>query len=204
MLSKFIQLQLYTVVPTLLAPQILGFWVTCQAETMPLRHGRRWGPPQTASHIHISHIQSVWAHWYAVQRHIVAALYSLYPPYLAQILWFWFTCWAKMMPLRHGWGWQPSETASPIHIKHIQSVWAHWYAVKRHTVAALYSYTHHTWLRFRGIVDIVILTARDGAPSLTCFFALGLGWGGILWSCQIFQVNICIVHDIADQWLLKL
>ena len=78
MLSKFIQLQLYTVVPTLLAPQILGFWVTCRAETMPLRHGWGWGPPQTASHIHISHIQSVWAHWYAVQRHIVAALYTVY------------------------------------------------------------------------------------------------------------------------------
>ncbi len=46
------------------------------------------------------------------------------------------------------WGWQPPETASPIHIRHIQSVWAHWYAVQRHTVAAVYSYTHPTWLRF--------------------------------------------------------
>ena len=149
-------------------------------------------------------IYKVFEHIDMLSKGIHCSHIQLYPPYLAQILGFWVTCRTKMMPFHHGWGWQPPQTASPIHIKHIQSVWAHWYAVKRHTVAALYSYTHHTWLRSRGIVDIVILTARDGARSLTCFFALGLGWGGILWSCRIFQVNICIVHDIADQWLLKL
>ena len=46
--------------------------------------------------------------------------------------------------------WQPPQTASPIHITHIQRVWAHWYAVHWHTAAALHSYTHPSWLRFWG------------------------------------------------------
>jgi len=60
------------------------------------------------------------------------------------------TCGVKMMSLRHhGWGWQPHQTASPIHIRHIQWVWAHWYyAVHGHMLAALHSYTNTTWLRF--------------------------------------------------------
>ncbi len=180
---------------------------------MLLRHGWGWQPLQTTSLIHIRHIQNSWAHWDAVQRHTVAALYS-YTHYLCQILGFWVTCPAKMMPLSTGWGWQPPQTASPIHtghiksfrahwytvlgiqlqpytvipilfgpgfgalghmlrcndaimsrlrlratsnhfspihIRHIECVWSHWYAVQRHTgVAALYRYTHPTWLWFWG------------------------------------------------------
>jgi hypothetical protein len=71
-------------------------------------------------------------------------------PYLAQIWGFWVTCGVKMMSLCHGWGWQPHQTASLIHIRHTQSVWAHWYAVHGHTLSALHSYTHPTWLRFWG------------------------------------------------------
>ncbi len=158
--------------------QILGFWVTCGVKMMSLCHGWSWQPPQTASHIHIRHIQSVWAHWYAVHGHTVSALQSythllgsdfgvlgnlwsqnyvimswlkltatsnwfpnpyktftkclgmliccpwaygisltqLYPPYLAQILGLWVTCGVKMMSLCHGWGWQPPQTVSCIHI----------------------------------------------------------------------------------------
>ena len=55
--------------------------------------------------------------------------------------------WSQMMSLRHVWGWQPPQTASRIHIWHIQSVWAHSYAVHRRRVAALHSYIHPTWLR---------------------------------------------------------
>ena len=54
------------------------------------------------------------------------------------------------MSLCHGWGWQPPQIAYHIHIRHIQSVWVHWYAVHRHMVAAVHSYTHLTWLRFWG------------------------------------------------------
>ena len=43
------------------------------------------------------------------------SLTELYPHYfLAQILEFWVTCGVKMMPLCHGWGWQPPQTASHI------------------------------------------------------------------------------------------
>ena len=55
---------------------------------------------------------------------------------------FWVTFGVNMMSLRHGWGLQPTQTASRIHISHIQSVWAHWHAIHRHTVAALNSNTH--------------------------------------------------------------
>ena len=54
------------------------------------------------------------------------------------------------MSTRCGWGWGSPQTASPIHIRHIQSVWAHCYAVLRHTVTVLNSYTHPTWLIFWG------------------------------------------------------
>jgi hypothetical protein len=174
--------------------------------------------PQTASHIHIRHIRCVWACWYAIYRHMVAALHiythptwlrcwgsgslveskwchyvmvegdghtsncfpnpyktyrmslstlicwpwaygssctRLYPPYLAQMLGLWVTWGVKMMSLCHGWSWQPPQTASHIHIRYIQSVWAHWYAVQRHIVAALHSYTNSNRLRFGGSGSLV-------------------------------------------------
>ncbi len=82
------------------------------------------------------------------------SLTQLYPHFLGQILGFWVTCGVKMMSLCHGWGWQPPQTASHMHIRHIQSIWAHWYAVHWHTVEALHSFTHRTWLRFRGTWSI--------------------------------------------------
>ncbi len=57
-----------------------------------------------------------------------------------------------MMWLCHGWGWQPPQTASHIHIRHIKSAWAHWYAIHGHTISALNMYTHLTWLRVWGSV----------------------------------------------------
>ncbi len=91
--------------------------------------------PQSILDIYIS----IWTHWYAAHRHTVAALHS-YPPYLAQILGFWVTYGVEMMSLRHGWGWQPPQTASCIYIRYIQTVWEHWYAVHMQMVAALHSY----------------------------------------------------------------
>ena len=70
-------------------------------------------------------IQSVWTHRYAFNQHTAAALHR-YPSYLSQILGLGFTCGVKMMSLHHGWGWQPPGTSSPIYIRHIHSVWAHW------------------------------------------------------------------------------
>ncbi len=127
--------------------QILGFWLTCWVKMMSLCHG--WGlqPPQTAFHIDIRHIQSVSAHWYAVHGNMPVA-WNRYPHYLGQILGFWITCWVKMMSLCYGWGWQPPQTASCIHSRHVQSVWAHWYAVHVYMALASNSYTHTTWVSF--------------------------------------------------------
>ncbi len=118
---------------------------------MSLHHGWSWQPPQTAPPIYLRHFQSVWVHWYAVHWHKVAVLHSN----LTQVLGFWVTCGVKMMSLRHGWGWQPPQTASRIHIRHIHSVWAHWYAVHRHMIAALHSYTQPIWLRIWGFGALV-------------------------------------------------
>jgi hypothetical protein len=74
---------------------------------------------------------------------------------LGQILGFGVTCGVKMMWLCHGWRCQPPQTASHIHVRHTQSVWAHWCAVHWYTVAALHSFTHPTWLRFWGTWSLV-------------------------------------------------
>jgi len=115
-----------------------------------LRHG--WGcqPPQTASCIHSRHIQSGWAHSNAVHWHTVADLHSFTHP---SRLRFWgsVTCGVKIKSLCHGWRWQPPQTASCIHSRHIQSGWAHWFEVHMHTVAASHSYTHTTWHKYWGL-----------------------------------------------------
>ncbi len=121
---------------------------------MSLHHSWEWQPHKTASHIHIRHKQSVWAHWYDVHGHTVAALHR-YSHYFAQILVFWVTCGVKMMSLRHSWGWRTPKTASCIHIRHVQSVWAHWYDVHGHRVGASNRYTHTIWVRYWGSGSLV-------------------------------------------------
>ncbi len=65
--------------------------------------------------------------------------------------------WVKMIWLCHGCGWQSHQTASRIHIRNVECVWAHWYTVHWHTVAALHSFTYPTWLRFWGTWPLVEL-----------------------------------------------
>jgi hypothetical protein len=84
-----------------------------------------------------------------------SCLKQLYKPYLAHIFGFWVTCGVKMMSLRHWWSWQPPQTASCIHIGHIQSVWAHWYAVHGHMAVASNSNTHLTWFRCLDSLSLV-------------------------------------------------
>ncbi len=111
-------------------------------------------PPQTSSHIHIHTYKNVWAHWYAVHRHMVATSHR-YTHRLGSDFGALGHLRSQMLWLCHGWGWQPPNTASHIHIRHIQSVWAHWYAAHGHTVSALHSYTHPTLLRFWGSGSLV-------------------------------------------------
>ncbi len=149
--------------------QILGLWVTCGVKMMWLCHGWGWQSPQTASHIHIRHAQSIWAHLYTVHWHMVAALHRFTHPTRSQFLGSGTLAESKsildmynvfehidmlsmgiqyhpysfiptlllgldfgvlgLMWCQHdvnGWGWQSPQTASHIHIRHIQSVWAHW------------------------------------------------------------------------------
>jgi hypothetical protein len=108
-------------------------------EIIPLRY--RWGcrtfqtPPHIHEIHHITHIQCGWAHWYVIHWHTAAALLHSFT-YTTWIR-FWGSGSLVMMWLCHGCGWQ----ASLIYIRHIQSAWAHWYAVHWHTAAAfLYSY----------------------------------------------------------------
>ena len=101
---------------------------------------------------------------------LVAALNSFTHSTRGQILGFWFTCGVEMMSLRHGWGWQPPQTASCIHIIYKKNVWqAHCYAVHRHTVAALHSYTDTSWLRFGGSGSLL--------ESKWCQYVTMDGWG---------------------------
>ncbi len=105
---------------------------------MPLRDGWGWYPPQTASHIHIRHILSVWSIGMLSQGHILyhyTGQGARWPP----ILKWKVPCGVEMMPLHHGWGWFPPQTASHIHIRYIlcvcaismlsQGIWVHPYIV---------------------------------------------------------------------------
>jgi hypothetical protein len=90
---------------------------------IPLCHSWGWHPPQTTSHIHIRHIQSVWAHWYAVSRVYGCTITPFHRPSWPQIWEFWVTWGVEMLPLHHGSGIYSPQTSSYIHIRHIQSVW---------------------------------------------------------------------------------
>ncbi len=89
-------------------------------------------------------IYKVFEHiWYAVHRHTVSALHS-YPPYLALIWGLWVTyaesTWCHYIMVEAD---SPLKLL-PVSMLTIWSVWAHWYAVHGHIVAALHSYTHTT------------------------------------------------------------
>ncbi len=101
--------------------QILELWVTYGVEIMQLHHGWDWYPPQTASHIHIRHIHSVWAIGMLSQGHMGAPSYHTQ----AKLAWDFgisVSCGVEMMPFHHGWGWY-SPQIDHIHIIHVQCVW---------------------------------------------------------------------------------
>ncbi len=110
-----------------------------------------WQPPQTAPPIYIRQIQSVLTHWYLVHWHTVSALHSY-----THTTWLRFGGSGPLEELK--WchdimvgGWQPPHTASCIHIRHLQSVWAHRYSVHWHRVSALHrSCNQSIWLIFGG------------------------------------------------------
>ncbi len=97
------------------------------------------------------------------------------------------------MWLCHGWGWQPPQTASPIHVRNIQIVWAHCYAIHGHLVLALHSYSHPTWLRFLGSGSLVESTWYDYVMVETDSH-LKLCPTSILDICKVFEHIASAIH----------
>jgi hypothetical protein len=134
----------HTIPPAKLAPNVLEFCVTWGVTIMPLHHV--WGchPSQMTSHIHIRYINSVWAFDMLSQGHMGAPLSHSIGQVGSKIwdFWFWVTWGVEMMPLCHGWGCHPIlQSASHIHIRHIQSVWAFVMLSQRYMSAPLYHST---------------------------------------------------------------
>ncbi len=129
MLSMGIQYQPYTVIPTVLLGSDFGVLGHLWSQNDVIMSWMRL----TATSNCFPHPYWTYTNWLRTFIGYPCAdsisLTQLYPPYLGQILGFWVTWGVKMMWLCHGWGWQPPQTASHIHIGHIQSIWAHWYAV---------------------------------------------------------------------------
>ncbi len=67
--------------------------------------------------------------------------YIIIPAKLAPDFGIWVTCGLKMMPLHHGWGWHPPQTASHIHVWHIKCVWGFGLLSQGLMGAPLYWYT---------------------------------------------------------------
>ncbi len=121
---------------------------------MPLRDGWGWYPPQTASHIHIWHIVIFWCIGMLSQGHMSAPLYHYTGQQVAHnfgilgqlsiVEWKW----CHWMPLHHGWGWCPPQTASHIHIRHIQCAWVIGILSQGHMGAPFYPYTSKVGPRF--------------------------------------------------------
>ena len=88
------------------------------------------------------------SHWYAVSRAYGCPLVPLHRPSWPQIWGLRVTWGVKMMTQCHGWGWYSPQTASYIHIRHIQSVWAIGMLSQGHMGAPLYRYTIQVGPRF--------------------------------------------------------
>ncbi len=137
----------YSIPPAKLAPDFGSLWVTWGFKMMPICHVWCWYPPQTSVYIHIRHIQGVWVWAIGMlsQGHTMGApVYHSTGQVDSDVGILRVAYGVEMMPSHYGWGCHHIQTASPIHIIHIQSVWAHWYWYAfqgRHRVAALHHYT---------------------------------------------------------------
>ena len=120
-------------------------------------------------------ILSVWAHWYDIHMHIVAALHSythtnwlrlwdtwsLVEPKWCDYVMFEADSHLKLLPTSKWCHFIMFEAdshlklSSRIHVRHLN-----WYGVYRHTVAALHSYTHPNCLRFWGYGSLVVKSKK--------------------------------------------
>ena len=152
MLSICIQQQPYTVSPTVIGSDFGVDVVTCGVKMMSSCHGWGWQPPQTASLIHIRHIESVWTHWFAVHLHTYGSRVSccgLGVILVIAIVAKQGMCFLHIVS-RHFFFYSSIHISyllflgncptSHMFIRHIESVWAQSYVVHRNTAAA-FTYT---------------------------------------------------------------
>ncbi len=96
-------------------------------QAMPLRFD--WGcrTCQTASHIHIIPIWSVWAPSQVVDGHMASQSHCYHHRHFPRFVRVgWNPTWCKIanMPLRFDWACRTFQTASHVHVIHIWGVWA--------------------------------------------------------------------------------
>ncbi len=134
-----IWMQHYIIIPATLAPdfEILGhLWSVNDTIAWCLRltsNSDRPHPYKTCT--------TYLRYWHAVSKAYRCTLIPFHRPSWPQILEFWVIFGAEMMPLHHGWGSHPPQTAFHIHTRHIQSVWAIGMLSHRHMGSTLYRYT---------------------------------------------------------------
>ncbi len=145
----------YTVIPTLLGSD---FWVcgNLWSQNDVIRSWLRltptsnWFPHSFKTYIKLlSKLMCCpWAY--------SSSLTQLYTQYLAQILGVLGHLWSQNDIIRSWLRLTATSNCSLIHItRYIQTVWTNWSAVHGHTVAALHSHTHTSWLGFLGSGSLV-------------------------------------------------
>jgi len=85
---------------------------------------------------------------YAVSRAYGCTLVSFHWSSWPKIWEFWVAYGVDMMSLHHGWGCHPIQSASHIHIRYVQSVWAFVMLSQGHMGAPLHHSTGQVGLRF--------------------------------------------------------
>ncbi len=124
-------------------PPIFGFWVYCGVEMMPLDAITSWLTPISTSDWFplILDIYNMFESLVCCLKGVWVHPYIVIPAKLAPDFGIQVTCGLKMMPLRHGWGWHPPQTASHIHRRHIICVWGFVLWSQGLMGAPLYHYT---------------------------------------------------------------
>ncbi len=120
----------------------------CGVKMMPLHHDWAGQPPQPllpASMLDITKF-----------LHTLICCFGAYGSSLKR---YTHTTWVRYMSsgslLESTWSHYVMVEADSQVIRHIQSVWAHWYAIHGHLTVASNSYAHTTWLIFWGSGSLV-------------------------------------------------
>ncbi len=100
-----------------------------------------------------------------------------------------------MVPLHHGWGWYPPQTASHILIRHIKSVWAIGMLSQGHMVAPLYRYTGQVGPRF-GKSGSLVEWKRCHNIIVEADIQLRLLHTSIVDIYKVFKLLVCCLKEV--------